>query len=200
MFPLDEKYYVLGFDPGGQEAFGWSICEVMDGLVLPSRIGVASHAAEVMDKVVNYIHRDANILGAGIAAPLFWSPTGTRHVDNIVRDALTVSEHPTPPGTVQQLGSLRGASLVQGPLLASYLWKEFQAPITEVHAKAALWLLDPALKRDHDLTEDTPDAVVAAFVAWCMHKEEPGWRNLYSDEPNPILPLGTPVSYWMPIA
>ena len=88
---------------------------------------------------------------------------------------------------------------MQGLLLASYLWEEFKVPITEVHSKAALWLLDSEVKRDQELTEDTPDAVVAAFAAYCMHTEAPGWRNIYLEEPNPVLPLGTPVSYWLPI-
>ena len=199
MFPLEDKQYVLGFDPGGHDAFGWSICEVFGDIVLPQRGGYAAHAAEITEKVANYIHRDADILGIGISAPLFWSPTGTRHVDNIVRDTLKARDHPAPSGTVQQLGSLRGASLVQGLLLASYLWEEFKVPITEVHSKAALWLLDPEVKRDQELTEETPDAVVAAFAAYCMHTEAPGWRNIYLEEPNPVLPLGTPVSYWLPI-
>ena len=115
MFPLDEKFYVLGFDPGGPEGFGWSICEVFGDIVLPARGGAASHVAEVMDKVVNYIHREANIMGIGIAAPLFWSPTGTRRVDGIIREALTASGH---PGTRrgERRTTRAGASAGQGHL------------------------------------------------------------------------------------
>ena len=200
MFSLDEKYYVLGFDPGGPDGFGWSICEVMDGLVLPARGGAASHVAEVMDKVVNYIHRQANILGIGIAAPLFWSPTGTRRVDSVIRDALAAGGHPSPTEAARPLGTVHGERLVQGHLLASSLWEHFQIPITETNPRAVLWLLDPELKREHEIVEDTPDAVVAAFTAWCMHERVAGWRDLYPEEPNPVLPLGTPVSYWMPVA
>lgn len=199
MFPLDEKYYVLGFDPGGPDGFGWSICEVMDGLVLPSRGGAASHVAEVMDKVVNYIHRQANILGIGIAAPLFWTPTGTRRVDGIVRDALAASGHPAPTEPVKAFGALTGERLAQGLLLASNLWEHFTIPITETNPKALLWLLDPELKRDQEISEDTPDAVVSALAAWCVHERLAGWRDLYAEEPNALLPFGTPVSYWMPV-
>ena len=196
---MKEKSYVLGFDPGGENAFGWSICEVFDDLLLPQRGGVASHAAEVMGKVVNALHQSANVLAIGIDAPLFWSPTGTRRVDNLVRRTLTESGHPTPSGTVQQLGSLQGACLVQGLLLASSLWEHFRAPITETHPKALLWLLDPELKRIHELTEHTQDAIVSAYAAWSMYNASPGWRDLYLEELTPLLPLGTPVSYWMPI-
>ena len=199
MFPLDEKRYVLGFDPGGPGGFGWSICEVFDDIVLPARGGAASHVAEVMDKVVNYIHREADILGIGIAAPLFWSPTGTRRVDAIVREVLASHGHPDPEQAVNSLGKTSGERLVQGHLLASDISRHFSAPITEVNPKALLWLLDPETKRDQDLTEETPEAVVAAYAAYCMNIEAAGWRNIYPQEPNPVLPLGTPVSYWMPV-
>ncbi len=199
MFPLDEKRYVLGFDPGGPGGFGWSICEVFDDIVLPARGGAASHVAEVMDKVVNYIHREADILGIGIAAPLFWSPTGTRRVDAIVREVLASHGHPDPEQAVGILGETSGERLVQGHLLASDISRHFNAPITEVNPKALLWLLDPETKRDQDLTEETPEAVVAAYAAYCMNTEAAGWRNIYPQEPNPVLPLGTPVSYWMPV-
>ncbi|MDE2802503.1 MAG: hypothetical protein OXK21_06460 [Chloroflexota bacterium] len=199
MFPLDEKRYVLGFDPGGPDGFGWSICEVFDDIVLPARGGAASHVAEVMDKVVNYIHREADILGIGIAAPLFWSPTGTRRVDAIVREVLAAHGHPVPEQAVGSLGETSGERLVQGHLLASDIRRHFNAPITEVNPKALLWLLDPETKRDQDMTEGTPEAVVAAFAAYCMHTQAAGWKNIYPQEPNPVLPLGTPVSYWLPV-
>ena len=89
--------------------------------------------------------------------------------------------------------------MVQGLLLASSLWEHFRAPITETHPKALLWLLDPELKRIHELTEHTQDAIVSAYAAWSMYNASPGWRDLYLEELTPLLPLGTPVSYWMPI-
>ncbi len=199
MFPLNEKRYVFGFAPGDRDAFGWSICEITDGLILPQRGGMGSHAAEVMDKVVNYLHGQADLLAIGFGTPLFWSPTGTRRVDAIVREALTAGGHPTPSETVQHLGSVHGASLVQGLLLASSLWEHYGVPIIETHPKALAWLLEPAVKLDYELTEETPDAVLAAFAAWRMSERAEGWRDLYLEEPNPVLPLGTPVSYWLPI-
>ncbi len=199
MFPLDEKYYVLGFDPGGPDGFGWSICEVFGDIVLPARGGAGHHVAEVMGKVINYIHDQANILGIGIAAPLFWAPTGTRRVDGIVRDALASSGHPDPASAVPELGYASGERLVQGHLLAADIWQHYQIPVTEVNPKALLWLLDGETKRDQEINEDSPDAFVAAFAGYCMHERLPGWRNIYLDEPNPILPLDTPVSYWMPL-
>ena len=199
MFPLDEKYYVLGFDPGGPDGFGWSICEVFGDIVLPARGGAASHVAEVMDKVVNYIHDQANILGIGIASPLYWAPTGRRRVDGMLRDALASGGHPDPAAAVPELGDASGERLVQGHLLAADIWQHFQIPITEVNPKALLWLLDAETKRDQEINEDSPVAVIAAVAGYCMHERLPGWRDIYLDEPNPILPLGTPVSYWMPL-
>lgn len=45
------------------------------------------------------------------------------------------------------------------------------------------------------------DARTAAYAAWCMHQGEQGWKDLFEqeDEHERVLPLGTPVSYWMPI-
>ena len=88
---------------------------------------------------------------------------------------------------------------MQGLLLASSLWEHYGVPIIETHPKALAWLLDPEVKLDYELTEETPDAVMAAFAAWRMSEGAEGWRDLYLEEPNPVLPLGTPVSYWLPI-
>ena len=43
------------------------------------------------------------------------------------------------------------------------------------------------------------DATTAAFAAWSMHRQLPGWSDLYEYEHHPAEPFGTPVSYWMPI-
>ena len=55
------------------------------------------------------------------------------------------------------------------------------------------------------INEHELDATYAAYAAWRMHQrlqgQMNGWHNLYPGEPeaNLVLPLGTPVSYWMPI-
>ena len=194
---------VLGFDPGGRGKFGWSICTVGGGKLCILRTGVASHAKEVMERVSAALPGNARVLAAGIDAPMFWSGTGNRKVDRIIRDALRKRGCPTK--SVLEVNALWGAVLVQGVLLRSYLRQEFNdVPITEAHPKVLPCLLDGAesaglTQLANGLPEDERDAVRAAFAAWSMHRRLPGWRNLYWDEPNPILPLRTPVSYWMPI-
>ena len=194
---------VLGFDPGGKGNFGWSICKIAGGQLGIIKTGVASHAKEVMERVSAALPGNARVLAAGIDAPMFWSGTGNRKVDRVIRDALRKRGCPTK--SVLEVNALWGAVLVQGVLLASYLHQEFNAvSITEAHPKVLLCLLDGAesarlTQLANGLPEDERDAVWAAFAAWSMHRRAPGWRNLYWDEPNPILPLKTPVSYWMPI-
>ncbi len=196
---------VLGFDPGGAEKFGWSICPIDGGELGILKTGVASDALEVIRAVSSVLPPNTRVLAAGIDAPMFWSTTGTREVDPIIRDEIQRRGCGTASSTVQHPNSLRGACLVQGVLLGRYIRQRFNdVPITEAHPKALLWLLDDT-ERDrlnrltNGLSEDKRDAVLAAFAAWSMYRRAQGWRNLYLDEPNPILPLGTPVSYWMPI-
>ena len=196
---------VLGFDPGGKGNFGWSICEIARGQLGIIETGVASDALEVMERVSAARPGNARVLAAGIDAPMFWSKTGGREVDPIIREAIKRRGCSTAAGTVQHVNSLRGACLVQGVLLGLYLHQKFNdVPITEAHPKALLRLLDDSdSARLTELTdgrsEHERDAVLAAFAAWSMHRRAPGWKNLYWDEPKPILPLETPVSYWMPI-
>ena len=194
---------VLGFDPGGKGKFGWSICTVGGGQLCIRKTGVASHALDVIRMVSSRLPSNARVLAAGIDAPMFWSDTGNRRIDRVIREEL--KRRGLPARSVLEVNALWGAVLVQGILLASYLYQEFNAvPITEAHPKVLLHLLEESESaRLTELaagrSEHERDAVVAAFAAWSMHRRAPGWRNLYWDEPNPILPLKTPVSYWMPI-
>ena len=152
----------------------------------------------------------ATVLGVGIDAPLFWGRGGNRQVDDMVRNAVAAKEHRYASGTVQQVNALRGAAVVQGPLLAAILHREFpSARITEAHPKALIWLLgrkpleglllSTGQKAPAKPNEDERDAYIAAVAAWKMLTTAPGWRDLYRDEPNPVQPFGTPVSYWMPL-
>lgn len=194
---------VLGFDPGGRKKFGWSICKIAGGQLDIIETGVASDALEVIRTVSAALPSSVRVLAAGIDAPMFWSRAGNRTVDGIIREELSGRGYPT--RSVLEVNQLWGVVLVQGVLLGSYIHQEFNAvPITEAHPKVLLRLLEESESaRLTELTDDRSeherDAVVAAFAAWSMHRRAPGWRNLYWDEPNPILPLGTPVSYWMPI-
>ena len=138
---------------------------------------------------------------------MFWSITGgNRRVDEIVRKALKDKGFPgSIGGTVQDVNSLRGACLVQGILLGKYLHETYTLKITEAHPKALRHLLkesgqsgkiNPLIK---GLGDHERDATLAAFAAWSMHEQSPGWRDIRSSEEDSVQPFDTPVRYLMPI-
>ena len=70
--------YILGFDPGGGGNFGWSICPVVGGqLIPPPQTGLVNHAMHAIQSVQQALPNNANILSAGIDAPLLWTTLGT---------------------------------------------------------------------------------------------------------------------------
>ena len=178
---------ILGFDPGGEGRFGWSICSVEDDeLQRPLEMGLADDAEDALDQVKKTINSSglsgrAHVLAAGIDAPLFWGRRGKREVDDVLRRALRDGMFPTPSGTVQQVNSLRGACLVQGVLLARYLsdWNP-GLPTTEAHPKALLHLLRDSGRNDMtnlarliegpQRSEHERDATLSAIGAWAMYR------------------------------
>ena len=203
--PLD---VFLGFDPGGEGRFGWSICQTdaAGGQLNVTVTGLVSNAREAVDPVekelaFRNLPRE-NVRAAGIDAPLFWTSTGFTDIDDEIRKNVKQAGCKTPGGTVQAINSLRSSCSVQGVLLAYHLNHEFELSITEAHPKALDWL-DKTMRGSiislpPDQSEHQRDATFAAYAAW--HIGAPGWRNLVEDEPTPnLFPLGTPVSYWMPI-
>ena len=210
-----EAGIVLGFDPGGKtkKSFGWSVCQTDGGSLLPpSMTGLASDAVDVIGKVRMAMESlglsGVKVLAAGIDAPMFWGREGNRQIESIIRGELKKKGFPPHMlgGSVQEVNSLQGACLVQGLVLANRLYEMHKPKITETHPKALIYLLKE-LKQDGAMnqliaeteTEHERDAVVSAYAAWAMLNGFGGWRDLYLDEPDPFLPLGTPVSYWMPI-
>ena len=141
----DPTGFILGFDPGGEDHFGWSICETAGGeLQAPATTGLANNAWDAIDRVKKALPNDPTVLAAGIDAPLFWSKNVDRKVDVVLRQALRNTKFPASKlsGTVQTVNSLQGACVVQGPLLAWYLrdaWDHLQ--ITESHPKVLHHLL-----------------------------------------------------------
>lgn len=192
---------VLGFDPGGSKAFGWAVCRSDGQRLHVQRTGVVSEAEEALVAVSKIL---PHVVAAGIDAPLFWARSGGRRADAIVRKAVQACGHAGASGTVQQVNSLRGACLVQGVLLGHLIHQSIpHALITEAHPKALLWLLKTCELSDlvdganPAASEHERDAVLAAYAAWMGPRAD--WRNLFEDEPCPVLPLGTPVNYWMPL-
>ena len=194
----------LGFDPGGSGRgrgnFGWSICQDDAGQFHQLDSGVGRYAGEVFDQVTERTERlqlNRSVRAAGIDAPLFWNRQGElyRNADAIITGA--DCRNPV------SINGLYGAVVAQGVLLAALLRQHFvNLAITEAFPGALRDLLNPlpaVLQRLPRETGHQQDARTAAYAAWCMHRQAPGWRDLFPEEPDPVLPLGTPVSYWMPI-
>ena len=214
---MDEPVEIfLGFDPGGatKTAFGWCVCtQDADGHLEKLASGVGHYAGEVVAAVLGELDGLplAKVVAAGIDAPLFWNRQGElyRNADAIIMEANC--RNPV------SINGLYGAVVAQGPLLAALLRQHFvNFRITEAFPGALRDLLKarsadkslPAelerykadLKRSEKDSENHEwDALAAAYAAWCMHRQAPGWRDLFPEEPDPVLPLGTLVSYWMPI-
>lgn len=207
----------LGFDPGGEQQFGWAV--VANAPVPPLTIrasGLASNAAEAVSHALAIAGTQLPILGAGIDSPLFWRYDGDREADLQVRAAIMAKGAPSP--TVQHVNSLRGACLVQGALTASLLRARLPSlPLTESHPKALLWLLDllshsnRAISHEQQLarwlvgsptppTEHQKDAALGGLTAWAMHHKARGWVDLFPAEPPSLIPFPGPVAYWMPLS
>ena len=144
--------FILGFDPGGQGHFGWSICREVNGILQPpQQTGLANDAWDALTQVRAAMPDNPTVLAAGIDAPLFWSKKGGRQVDVVLRDALRDTHFPASKlsGTVQAVNSLRGSCVAQGMLLARFLkdtWDHLT--ITESHPRALCHLLDQMGHRD----------------------------------------------------
>jgi hypothetical protein len=207
----------FGFDPGGAGEFGWAVLETSSSERPALRVaGTAWHASNAIDAACAELRSDDRVLAAGIDSPMYWTPSGDRVAETIVRNAMRSFGAPNVGGTVQHPNSLRGACVVQGPTTALLLRQRFAGlPITESHPKAMLWLMRVA-RSDHlprDLTaedlepfvlcryssEHERDAVLAAWAARAMVVREPGWTDLVEQESAPLFVAGH-VGYWLPLA
>ena len=207
----------LGFDPGGKEQFAWAVCSEDGERLRILHVGSADHAPGVLTAVKNQLPSGAKVMGAGIDAPLFWVSDGRRNADQIVRKAIIKFGAKNPGGTVQQLNSLRGACLVQGPLIAKALVEEFPSiAINETHPKALLFMLGLANKQTPpraisvgDLckyvqpdtgkySEHERDSVLGALSTWASLRHQDQWRNLVKEEEDLLVPFDYKPSYWMP--
>ena len=213
----EETMYLAGLDPGGDGRFGWCI---VSGPELPLevvRAGCAAHAAAAVESLLDALGPSAHLHGAGIDSPLFWTPSGNRRVDTLVREAIKRAGARNAGGTVQHVNSLRGACLTQGVVAAHLLRRKFpNLPISEAHPKALLWLTNVAsadrraasVTMTHlagfiaggveGLSEHERDAALGAVGAWAMVQRPHGWRNIAHEESDAFAPV-PPVEYWMPV-
>ena len=208
----------IGFDPGGNKKFGWAVCSSMGKTLRVLATADAGDAKEAVEAATSMIPTNGKVVGVGIDAPLFWTETGGRNVDKLVRRAIQELGAPHPEGTVQHVNSLRGACLVQGVLAANILHKKLpEISITESHPKALLYLLGVANKEkpvasvsltdlssyvvsdtDRHFSQHKRDAVLGAVTALAQREKRQGWKNLFEEEIKPITPFSYPVEYWMP--
>lgn len=208
----------LGFDPGGIGQFGWAVCMEGQQNLEVLHTGNADHATGALLAVKECIPSTAKVIGAGIDAPLFWVTDGGRYVDKIIRNKIKELGALSPSGTVQELNSLRGSCLLQGPMIAQLLTNQFSPiKITETHPKALLFLLGLAnaqkqpkeigvnelseylSKFDINNSEHERDSILGAIVAKVANSRPNNWIDLVKKEKGAIVPFGYTPEYWMPI-
>jgi hypothetical protein len=213
-----EEMWIVGFDPGGKGQFGWCVLQGSKKLPIAVRsAGVEDHAEAAVERALCGIPGGLKVEGAAIDAPLFWTPTGDRKADQLVRKQIRRLGALAAAGTVQHVNSLRGACLVQGVMTAHLLRRaESTVRVSESHPKALLWLLDAAtperqaatVTMDHishfiqceteGMSEHERDAAVGALSAWAMVSRPMGWKNLFPEEVDAFAPA-SPAEYWMPV-
>jgi hypothetical protein len=209
---------LLGFDPGGEDGFGWCVAGDTPALPLALRAtGVVDNARSAVDAALTQVKRGEPAIAVGIDAPLFWVASGDRDVDRIVRAELRSLGARSPGGTVQAVNSLRGACVARGILAGVLLRAALPEALTsESHPKALLWPLRLANRGRHlaDITlaslshffvsasigvqDHERDAAIGALCAWAMFHKPENWRDLYLEEQHPYSPITAPLGYWMP--
>nr|WP_216907668.1 DUF429 domain-containing protein [Synechococcus sp. CCY 0621] len=190
----------VGFDPGGEKAFGWAVVEATTD-------GLRFVAGDVVSGAPSAVAQSSALLrgapaAVGIDAPLFWVCEGDRSADAQVRRL--VCEAGGQSGTVSHVNSLRGACLVQGVLVAQLSREQWPAaPLTEAHPKALLRVSAAALAfvsapEFPEVGEHIRDAALAAYAAHAFLTQAAGWHDLLLNERSPFFPGGTEVAYWFP--
>jgi hypothetical protein len=193
--------YFVGFDPGGKNAFGWAVLEVLDGNLRYLSSGTCSDARSAFDSVT--LPGGATPGAVGVDSPLYWEAGQERQADKDIREALRKAGKPT--STVIHVNSLRGACLVQGALVANFAaeaWPDTR--ITEAHPKALVHLwpettafitsLPSRVKNEHEI-----DAAIAAYSAYMPVRQTFEWRNLTPNSNHRFPRYRCSVEYWFPI-
>ncbi len=219
---------ILGFDPGGEDNFGWCVAQNNPNTPLQLvEMGVADNAHDAFEgakAIIAKVASLADVKACGIDAPLHWVDNGDRQVDKHVRDR--IPQRDLASGTVQAVNSLQGACLAQGILIARLIQNACpHVKITEAHPKAAMWLLGIAtnIKRppligpqDSDLQkwigppakllaacasfDHKRDAAIGALTAWAMLNNALTWKNIASLETPPHRHdlISPKPEYWIP--
>jgi predicted nuclease with RNAse H fold len=192
--------YFIGFDPGGEKAFGWAVLRAAGNITELIKSGTCSNAQTASEAA--RIYATTVPIAIAIDAPLFWVNGGDRKADATVRKMVCAEGGSS--GTVSHVNSLRGACLVQGILvtkLATDSWPN--ALVTEAHPKALLRVSSAARDFASSVSKRTSneherDAAIAAYTACAFAERREGWHDISLLETNPFFPAGTPASYWFP--
>lgn len=177
----------LGYDPGGKGAHGVACLNIVDGSTSldPSKVSTEAGVISTPDAALEWFFaRIEGAVAVGVDTLLMWTTQG-RQCDSFLR-----REYKIHPGTVQSMGSLRGAMLGNGVIVTSKLG----LPAFEANPKAALisGVLDPYRYIWADLPNDPDHARDATIGATCAALSVMGvWRSdLYEGEPDPFFPAG----------
>jgi hypothetical protein len=194
---------VVGFDPGGKNAFGWAIVSgTLDAPNFESG-GVATGAQQALECSSTALKFMTDAPDAiAIDAPLHWSGGVDRAVDCTVRRQVCDAHGRS--GTVSHVNSLRGACLVEGVVIAKLSHEAWpSARLTEAHPKALMLLcseakLFSALPSMGGSGHHMRDAAVCAFAGLAMLEDRNGWRDLVVTESGALFPFGIKAEYWFP--
>ncbi len=192
--------YIVGFDPGGENAFGWAVLSKTARDLSLVASGTCTGALAALSSV--QAATTIAPIAFGTDAPLFWTQVGDRKADEKVRKMVCAAGGKS--GTVSHVNSLRGACLVQGVLVTNLAAKYWPgAMITEAHPKALLTVSTAARDFARRIsqyvgTEHERDAALAAYSAFALVMRTDGWHDLAIKEQNPFFPGGTRVAYWFP--
>ncbi|QLQ25266.1 MAG: DUF429 domain-containing protein [Dechloromonas sp.] len=192
--------YLVGLDPGGENAFGWAVLECIGGAYRLAATGTETGVPAVF-LAIQKVLPEAPV-AVGIDAPLFWVAAGDRLADQVVRRMVCAAGGSS--GTVSHVNSLRGACLVQGVLAAIQAHKQWPtAQLTESHPKALLLVSAAAREFAAGLgssgaNEHERDAALAAYSANALVEQAKRWHDLVKLENSPFFPAGAPAAYWFP--
>jgi predicted nuclease with RNAse H fold len=192
--------YFIGFDPGGEKAFGWAVLRAQGTTTELVKSGTCSDAQTASEAAKNYATTAP--IAIAIDAPLFWVNAGDRKADARVRKMVCAQGGSS--GTVSHVNSLRGACLAQGILvtkLATESWPN--ALVTEAHPKALLRVSAAARHFAESLSMQTAneherDAAIAAYTACAYAERREGWHDISLLETNIFFPAGKRAVYWFP--
>lgn len=176
----------IGYDPGGNGANGVAVVEVdSDGCIVAEERAVVRGPAQAVEWLVRHGKGAAAL---GIDTMLCWC-AGQRPCDRAIRSAYGL-----PSGSVQSLGSLRGAMIGYGLIVGRAVAERLDVILCEANPKALRRALGQAKLTDDDHAQDAGLAALAA-AKWAVGR----WAvDLFTTHrtPDGWYPIGEAVYPW----